>query len=139
MAISRMRENSKDVEMTTVEQYAGRLALFEPNAGHELTIASPPWFTRIDLLGGLAAAELYWLYAIFVVHVFTISVYVTDRSTNLRVVSGRIGDLGEVIHGAGLFTSLMISFSLFALVWCLLRRSAWAFLRWPGTAELPEG
>ena len=107
-------ESSRDREMNALEHCAGS-TLFDSALG--TTLASPRWFTRINLLGAFAAAELYWIYAIFVAHVLTISVYVTDRSTNLPVVSGQTGDLGEIIHAAGLVASVTISLGLFVLVW----------------------
>jgi hypothetical protein len=87
----------------------------------------PKWFKRIDMLSGFAAAEIYWIYAIFIAHVLTISVYITDRSTNLRVLSGQIGDLREVIHSNGVVPSLIASLGLFALVWCVVRGSSGTF------------
>jgi hypothetical protein len=82
------------------------------------------------MAGGLTAAETYWIYAIFVAHALTpISVFVTDRSTNRRFLSGQIGYVEEVFHWNGLFSTLAASLAMFALVWCVLRGSSWALAR----------
>jgi hypothetical protein len=74
------------------------------------------------MAAGLTAAETYWIYAIFVAHALTpIEVYVTDRSTNRRLLSGQIGYVEEVFHWNGLFPTLAASLAVFALVWCVLR------------------
>jgi hypothetical protein len=98
--------------------------------------ARPKWSPRIAMLAGLAAAETYWLYAICIAHALTISVYLTDRSTNLRLLSGQIGDVNEVINWTGLVPSLLISVGLFASVWFVVRGTSSAFTRTgSGTAD----
>jgi hypothetical protein len=99
----------------------------DSNSEPETTAASPNWSSRIAMLGGLAAAETYWLYAIFIAHVLTISVYLTDRSTNLRSVVGQIGDVGEAIHFNRVIASLLASAGLFVFVWFVVRGGSLAF------------
>ena len=88
---------------------------------YETAAAPANWPSRIATLGGIAAAEIYWLYAIFVAHVLAISVYTTDRSSNLRLTVGQIGNIGETIHFNGAVGSVITCLGLFALVWCVVR------------------
>ena len=78
---------------------------------------------RLDLIAGLAAGEVYSIYATFSAHLIAPpDVYVVDHRTGRRLLSGEIGDIREAFDWNGLLYVVIISFVVFALTWYLVRR-----------------
>ena len=78
---------------------------------------------KLRLLAAFAAfgaGEAYSIYVIFFTPALTPpSVYVVERYTHHRLLSGKIGDIEEVFNWDG-FIPVVLSFIVFRLAWCLV-------------------
>jgi hypothetical protein len=85
----------------------------------------------LSLLAGYVAGEAYSIYAVFDAHALTpVTAYLTEQTPFLRAVSGKYR---EVIDLKGLLPVVLASLLVFALAWCTVRETAWAFTDY-GTA-----
>jgi hypothetical protein len=85
----------------------------------------------LSLLAGYVAGEAYSIYAVFDAHALTpVTAYLTEQTPFLRAVSGKYR---EVIDLNGLLPVVLASLLVFALAWCTVRGTAWAFTDY-GTA-----
>jgi hypothetical protein len=81
--------------------------------------------SRVSLLTAVVASQAYLIHAIFFAHALTpISVYVIDRQTHLRLLSGQIGSLQDVFHWDGLISTMLISVVVFVVGWMAARGTA---------------
>jgi hypothetical protein len=104
----------------------------------ELKALEPDWKRLVDgmwnpsqhvkglsLLAGYVAGEAYSIYAVFDAHALTpVTAYLTEQTPFLRAVSGKYR---EVIDLNGLLPVVLASLVVFALAWCTVRGTAWAF------------
>jgi hypothetical protein len=85
----------------------------------------------LSLLAGYVAGEVYSIYDVFAAHALTpVTAYLTEQTPFLRAVSGKYR---EVIDLNGLLPVVLASLVVFALAWCTVRGTAWAFT-YHGTA-----
>ena len=81
--------------------------------------------SRLSLLTGLVASQLYLIHAAFFAHALTpISVFVIDPKTQLHLISGQLGNIEEVFHGDGLASTMLVSVLVFVLGWMAVRVTA---------------
>jgi hypothetical protein len=81
--------------------------------------------SRVSLLTAVIASQAYLIHAIFFAHALTpISVYVIDRQTHLRLLSGQLGSLQQVFHWDGLLSTMLISVVVFVGGWMAARGTA---------------
>jgi hypothetical protein len=81
--------------------------------------------SRVSLLTAVVASQAYLIHAIFFAQALTpISVYVIDRQTHLRLLSGQIGSLQQVFHWDGLISTMLISVVVFVGGWMAARGTA---------------
>jgi hypothetical protein len=84
--------------------------------------------SRISLLAGFIAAEVYSTYAIVMQHVLTaVRVFVFDPATGKHLRSGQIGAIGETFSSDGMIPLLVGTTLVFALTWGLVREGARQF------------
>ena len=82
-------------------------------------------FSRLSLLTAVVASQAYSIQAIFFGHALRpVSVYVIDRQTHLRLLSGQIGSIQEVFHWDGMLPTMLISVLVFVAAWMAARGTA---------------
>jgi hypothetical protein len=116
IGISELMNRVKTMNSSTMVKQG--LAI-EPAPGLSKTIPG------LSLLTAVVASQAYLIHAIFFAHALTpISVYVLDRQTHLRLVSGQIGSLQQVFHWDGLLSTMLISVVVFVVGWMAARATA---------------
>jgi|SRR5580658_2982806 hypothetical protein len=95
---------------------------FQPERSIELPALSNEAVSRLSMLCGLAAAEVFSIYAVFVAHaLMPVEVFMVDRLTNRILVPGSIGNLEEVFNWNGLLPCLLFTSITFTLTWWTVR------------------
>ena len=81
--------------------------------------------SRLSLLTAVVASQAYLIHAAFFAHALTpVDVYVIDPRTNLRLVSGQIGNIEEVFHWDDLISTMLIAVLVFVVGWMATRGTA---------------
>jgi hypothetical protein len=93
--------------------------------------------SRISLLAGFIAAEVYSTYAILMQHVLTpVRVFVFDPASGRHLLSGQIGAINETLSSDGMIPLLVGTALVFALTWGLVREGARQFAAAPVHAPI---
>ena len=95
--------------------------------------------SKLSLLTAAVATQAYLIRAAFFTRVLTpIEVYVIDRQTHRRLLSGQIGDIEEVFHWDGLLPTMLISVLVFAVSWVATRVIARLFASYAASIDCPD-